>query len=164
MCRQNFVRLDLVLVGVDDRDGGTLARSVLDALLSPQDFIERPWDCALAIPEIDQKHDSVSCDVRCQVFLELRDWRIAGHSAVPIQLAVDQDAREARRESAAGQYVIGSDRFGTPIWVLGSEGVEEHHLTVSGARCSRLSHIPPSWLIDPQLTCLSSVLRNRSVS
>src|SRR5271165_5137091 len=137
MCRQNLVRLDLALVGVDDRYGSSLARSVLDALLAPQDFIERPRDCAPAIPDIDQEHDSVSCYGRCQVLLELRDWRIAGHSAVPIQLAVDPDAREARRESAARQYVIGSDRFGTPIWVLGSEGVEEHHLAVSDARCSQ---------------------------
>src|SRR5208282_6229996 len=137
MCRQNFVRLDLELVGVHDRDGSTLARSVLDALLSPQDFIERPRDCALAIPEIDQEHDSVSCEVRGQVLRERLDWRIARHSAVPIQLAVDRDAREARRESAARQYVIGSNRFGTPIWVLGSEGVEEHYLTVSDARCSQ---------------------------
>src|ERR1700719_4298539 len=113
------MRVDLALVSFDDRGRGSLARSVLDALLSPQDFIERTRDSALAIPEIDQEHDSVSCEVRCQFLRELLDWRIAGHSAVPIQFAVDPDPREARRESAARQHVIGSDRFGTPIWVLG---------------------------------------------
>ncbi len=82
-----------------------------------------------------------------EVLRERLDWRIARHSAVPLQLAVDRDARKARRESAARQYVIGSNRFGTPIWVLGSEGVEEHYLTVSDARCSQAQPCP-SVLVD----------------
>jgi hypothetical protein len=72
-----FVLLGLPFVGFDDRDSRFLARSVLDALLSPQDCIERLRDiCSRCSGGLEAKRMEKLVESVYDLLIEVRPVRL----------------------------------------------------------------------------------------